>query len=357
MTRTIQRRVAAAAGLVLLAGCGGSGKDPGGSTTSAATAAARISLTISDPGSETVAAHHRGARLVGQAVVIGRAQPHRTLRVSSGCGQDACLTRATVDDQGFWEARLRVTAATGRPYARVTAELADESAISLVHLRGPAMRRPKTTRTAQRKPPGTPPSSSATTRESEPDTLPAATGSTPTVGLDGSSKGNVLVIGDSLEVLTSPYLQRYLPSAHLTINAKGGFSSLQLFRLFQESYDPSQSVIVFDAGTNDNPNYPQILAGRLAAVAAEVGERCMVVPTIHGLSVDGVNSAGKNRTVRAFVASRPGTQSPDWASAVAEHPELMQSDDLHPIPQGADYRAQLIAQGVRACFQVNEISR
>ena len=353
MTRTIQRLAAAAAGLVLLAGCGGSGKDPGGSTTSAATAAGRISLTISDPGSETVEAHHRGARLVGQAVVIGRAPPRRT----SGCGQDACLTRATVDDEGYWEARLRVTAATRRPYARVTAQLADESAISLVHLRGPVVRRPKTEPKAQRRPAGASASSAAGTRESEPDTLPAATGSTPTVNLDGSSKGNVLVIGDSLEVLTSPYLQRYLPSAHLTINAKGGFSSLQLFRLFQESYDPSQSVIVFDAGTNDNPNYPQILAGRLAAVAAEVGDRCMVVPTIHGLSVDGVNSAGKNRTVRAFVASRPGTQSPDWASAVAEHPELMQSDDLHPIPQGADYRAQLIAQGVRACFQVNEISQ
>jgi hypothetical protein len=28
----------------------------------------------------------------------------------------------------------------------------------------------------------------------------------------------------------------------------------------------------------------------------------------------------------------------------------MQSDDLHPIPAGADYRAQLIAQGIEGCL-------
>jgi hypothetical protein len=161
----------------------------------------------------------------------------------------------------------------------------------------------------------------------------------------------VLVIGDSLEVLTSPYLQRHLPGAHLTINAKGGYNSVQLFDLFKKSYDPSQSVIVFDAGTNDNPAYPQILASRLRAVAKIVGDRCLVVPTIHGLTVNGINSAGKNRVVRAFVASRSGTEVPDWAAAVASHPELMQSDNLHPIAAGANFRAKLIAAGIQSCGQ------
>ena len=161
--------------------------------------------------------------------------------------------------------------------------------------------------------------------------------------------GGVLVVGDSLEVLTSPYLKNYLPASKLTVNAVGGYSSLQIFELFQESYDPSQSVIVFDAGTNDNPSYPEILAGRLQAVAKIVGDRCMVVPTIHGLSVDGVNSSGKNRVVQAFAASRPATVTPDWAGFVATHPELMQSDNLHPTAEGADARAQLIAQAVDAC--------
>jgi hypothetical protein len=164
------------------------------------------------------------------------------------------------------------------------------------------------------------------------------------------ARPHVLVVGDSLEELTSPYLGRYLPGVELTVNAVGGSNSYQIFDLFQESYEPSDDVIVFDAGTNDNPEYPQILEGNLHKVAAIVGNRCMVVPTIHGFTVNGVDNTGKNRVVAEFAASRPGTQVPDWANVVATRPDLMQSDGLHPIPEGADYRAQLIAQGVEGCL-------
>jgi hypothetical protein len=162
--------------------------------------------------------------------------------------------------------------------------------------------------------------------------------------------GGVLVVGDSLEELTSPYLAKFLPGIPLTINAVGGYNSYQILELFEESYDPSQRVIVFDAGTNDNPSYPQILAENLGKVAATVGDRCMVVPTIHGLHPGGVDDSGKNRTVAEFAASRPGTQTPDWQGAVFSHPELMQADNLHPIEAGAELRARLIAQGVMACL-------
>jgi hypothetical protein len=165
-----------------------------------------------------------------------------------------------------------------------------------------------------------------------------------------AGSGGALVVGDSLEVLTSPYLKQYLHGIPLTVNAVGGYNSFQIFDLFKQSYDPSQSVIVFDSGTNDDPAYPQILAGRLDAVARIIGNRCMVVPTIHGLNVNGITSAGKNRVVHQFAASRPGTQTPDWAGFVAAHPDLMQPDNLHPLPAGANDRARLIAQGIRDCL-------
>jgi hypothetical protein len=167
-----------------------------------------------------------------------------------------------------------------------------------------------------------------------------------------SGSGGVLVVGDSLEELTSPYLKQYLPGVPLTVNAVGGYNSFQIFDLFEESYDPSQSVIVFDAGTNDNPAYPEILAGNLDKVAATIGDRCMVVPTIHGFTVDGIDNTGKNNVVASFAASRPGTQVPDWARAEETHPELMQADDLHPTAAGADLRARLIARGVKACLGI-----
>jgi hypothetical protein len=170
----------------------------------------------------------------------------------------------------------------------------------------------------------------------------------PSASAEGS--GGVLVVGDSLEELTSPYLARYLPGVPLTVNAKGGYNSYEILELFEESYNPSQSVIVFDAGTNDNPSYPQILAENLSKVAATVGNRCMVVPTIHGLHPGGVSDTGKNRVVAEFAASRPGTEVPNWAGFVATHPQLMQADHLHPIQAGAEARARLIAQGVLGCL-------
>ncbi|HET7121511.1 MAG TPA: hypothetical protein VFI17_09730 [Solirubrobacterales bacterium] len=169
-----------------------------------------------------------------------------------------------------------------------------------------------------------------------------------------AARPHVLVVGDSLAELTSPYLGRYLPGVEITVNAVGGSNSYQIFDLFQESYEPSDDVIVFDAGTNDNPEYPEILAGNLAKAAAIVGDRCMVVPTIHGFTVNGVDNTGKNRVVAEFAASRPGTQVPDWAAVATTQPELMQSDGLHPVEAGADYRAQLIAQGVEGCLAYDQ---
>jgi hypothetical protein len=162
--------------------------------------------------------------------------------------------------------------------------------------------------------------------------------------------GGVLVVGDSLEELTSPHLHSLLPGVRLTIDAVGGSNSYEIFDLFQESYAPSDSVIVFDAGTNDNPAYPEILAENLHKVAATVGDRCMVVPTIHGYTVNGINNRGKNRVVHEFAASRPGTQTPDWATTVNQNPSLLEPDNLHPNPEGDEVRAQLIAEGISGCL-------
>jgi hypothetical protein len=92
------------------------------------------------------------------------------------------------------------------------------------------------------------------------------------------------------------------------------------------------------------------LAENLQKVAQTVGDRCLVVPTIHGFTVNGVDNAGKNRVVAEFAASRPGTQTPDWAGFVHTHPQLMQSDNLHPIEAGAEARARLIAAGIDRCL-------
>ena len=169
-----------------------------------------------------------------------------------------------------------------------------------------------------------------------------------------SAAPKVLVVGDSLQESTSLYLDKYLPGIELTVNAVGGSNTFEILELFEESYDPSMSVIVFDGGTNDNPNYPEILEENLAKVAATVGNRCMVVPTIHGYTVEGANNRGKNRVVHEFAASRPGTQTPDWATVANTRLDMLQPDKLHPSEEGADYRAQLIAEGILNCLNFAE---
>ncbi len=173
---------------------------------------------------------------------------------------------------------------------------------------------------------------------------PAAAGAAP----------KVLVVGDSLEESTAPNLEKYLPGVEVTVNAVGGSNTFEILDLFEESFEPSYSVVVFDGGTNDNPNYPQILEENLAKVAATVGDRCMVVPTIHGYTVEGANNRGKNRVVHEFAAARPGTQTPDWATVANTRPDLMQADNLHPSEAGADVRAQLIADGIVGCLTAVE---
>jgi lysophospholipase L1-like esterase len=177
--------------------------------------------------------------------------------------------------------------------------------------------------------------------------LSPAAGATP-------PRADVLVVGDSLEELTSPHLPDYLPGVKLTVNAVGGTNTFEILDLFEASYDPSQDVIVFDGGTNDNPNYPEILEENLGKVAAQIGDRCMVVPTIHGYTVEGADNHGKNSVVHRFAASRPGTQTPDYASLVNHNPDLLQSDNLHPTEEGAERRAELIAQGILGCIAYEE---
>ena len=169
-------------------------------------------------------------------------------------------------------------------------------------------------------------------------------------------RANVLVVGDSLEELTGPHISQFLPGVKVTVDAVGGANTFKIRELFEESYEPSQSVVVFDGGTNDNPNYPQILEENLAKVAAAVGDRCMVVPTIHGFTVEGTGNRGKNAVVHRFAASRPGTQTPDWASFVHHHPQLM-ADELHPDATGAERRAELIAEGILGCIAFEETDR
>lgn len=164
-----------------------------------------------------------------------------------------------------------------------------------------------------------------------------------------SAPSNILVVGDSLEVGTAPNLGGMLPGASITSDAAESRSSSAVLDALAENFDPGFDVVVFDAGTNDDPANPGLLASNLEQAASLIGDRCMVIATVNRPPYNGVTVDGINDVVRAFAASRPNTQVADWRSAALANPGLLYSDAIHPTPDGYQLRAQLIAGAIASC--------
>jgi lysophospholipase L1-like esterase len=160
----------------------------------------------------------------------------------------------------------------------------------------------------------------------------------------------VLVVGDSLEVGTGPYLQRELAGSAVTVDASTGRPSREGLRVLARRLRPEHRVVVFDLGVNDDPAQPGALAADLAAARRLTGRRCLVVATYQRPPLNGVTVAGLNRAVESFAAGAPGVQLVDWQGAVKGDPGLLNPDHLHPKPAGYALRGRLVAEGVRACL-------
>jgi hypothetical protein len=177
--------------------------------------------------------------------------------------------------------------------------------------------------------------------------LALAVAAAPALGQGGSG---VIVVGDSLEVGTSPYLGRYLPGVPLTVDAVESRPSGDAVQALRDGLRPSHSVIVFDAGVNDDPAQPGVLAGDLQTVDQLAGGRCVVVATVSRPPYNGVGPEGLNGAISSFAGSRPNTQLVDWRAAALANPGLINSDGVHPTAAGYQLRARLIARGIGACL-------
>jgi hypothetical protein len=158
---------------------------------------------------------------------------------------------------------------------------------------------------------------------------------------------SVLVVGDSLEVGSGPYLRHLLPG--VTVDAEKGRTSSEGVRVLSSLLDPSVRVIVFPLGTNDSPSNAGGLAANLAAVRQMAGDRCVVVATISRPPAGGVSVGAINRVVEQF-AGRPAAQVADWRTVVASIPSLLVGDRVHATGDGYSVRATLLAEAVQGCL-------
>jgi len=159
----------------------------------------------------------------------------------------------------------------------------------------------------------------------------------------------VLVIGDSLEVGTGPFLRSELGPIPLTIDARESRPSSAGVSALSDRLRPDHTIVVFDLGVNDDPSQPASLARNLAVVRGIVGDRCLIVATLSRPPLNGVTIAGSNAVVRAFVDQTPRALLFDWQAAAASNPALLGPDRVHLGPGGYAARAALLAREIEAC--------
>jgi lysophospholipase L1-like esterase len=170
--------------------------------------------------------------------------------------------------------------------------------------------------------------------------LAAAAGAVPASG----DTGRVLVVGDSLEVGTGPYLRGALGSVELDIDAKTSRTSTQGLAVLRRRLLPEYRAVVFDLGVNDGAAVRQ-LAANLVAARQVVDDRCLVVSTVHR---PGASTVQANRAIRAFADADLHAVLVDWDAAA--DPALLSTDGVHAKPLGYKRRAQVVAEGVAACL-------
>jgi hypothetical protein len=344
---------------LMLSACGA-----GPSTTSTKTPPPipAVGLTIDSPEGGAVTATKEEGALVADVRMRGHAQPGAFVRVSSGCAEPGCELSAPVDDSGRWSVTVRAQAPTGKPYARLFAQLAAESSITLVKLKEPGTRaaRAKARKArrarelaAQREQAsrgGGAAAPSTTTAPAAPPLpeIPNATPDPTPAPTPGTATGNsVLLIGDSLGLGIQPYLSGLLPGWSVTSDSRTGRPLAEGMSRWRAERG-SAAVSAFSLFTNDAPTNTSALE---AAVRESASGGCAVWATIVRPPQGGTSYKAANQVLERLAQELPGrVVVVPWAATVAATPGLVGSDGVHATTQGYQQRAQLYAQAIQSCL-------
>ena len=159
----------------------------------------------------------------------------------------------------------------------------------------------------------------------------------------------MLVVGDSLQVGTGPYLEQELGRIPAEFDQRTGRGSAEGVGRLQLRLRPEHTIVIFDLGTNDDPRQPDALYQNLSEARAIAGDRCLVVATILRPPYAGVGPEGLSAAVERFASEQANVQLVDWFGAVTSSPGLLYEDGYHARPEGYALRGRLLAEAVAAC--------
>ena len=158
-----------------------------------------------------------------------------------------------------------------------------------------------------------------------------------------ASATRVLYVGDSLGVGTTPYLRGLLPGTPVRADNRVGRPSGEAVGVLARLIRPSDTVIVFDAGTNDDTRATAAYAARLRAVRHLAGSRCVVLATLNRPPLNGVGPGRLNAVISGFSYQDPNVEVADWAAAVNRR--ILARDGVHATGRGYALRARLRRAG------------
>ena len=159
--------------------------------------------------------------------------------------------------------------------------------------------------------------------------------------------GALTFVGDSLNVGTDPLLREELPGWTIDAHDRVGRTTPEGIEVLRERAGSLSPVVVVSLGTNDPAGSETEFRSLVDEALAIVGPgRCLVWATIVR---DGEERTGFDDVLRAAASEHDNVRLVDWATIVAEHPELLAADAVHGTPDGYARRAQETARVVRTC--------
>jgi lysophospholipase L1-like esterase len=336
-------------GLLLLAGCGGSGDEPA-ATPDVAVVAAQPEIRVRAPanGARVRADDRIGARLSAKLAVRGTAAPGTALVIESSCRTEVdCRTPVTVGEDGLFRATVAVWSVPGGKQGRVVVGAegsapADRTRLTVLLVAGPDAERAEE-EPAEREPKRTPtpePEAEATPRSADP-VAPAR-----------QQPRTLVMIGDSLAEGTEPHLAGLLSGWRVTTDARRSRPLAEGMGILQSTQIPTGPVVLaFSLFTNDDPNAIAALESAVRTSVQRAGAGgCAVWATIARPPFNGVPYDRANARLKALAGELGGRlQVVPWAQAVASSPSLLAGDRVHGTPEGYRVRAQMYAEAARAC--------
>lgn len=164
---------------------------------------------------------------------------------------------------------------------------------------------------------------------------------------------DVLVLGDSLGLDVYAWLADLLPDRYVSYAAVVGRNTPDtLTALRQLNPADVPPVVLISLGTNDL----DAASFRSAAesILATLGpNRCVVWSDIVRPESFGEGNAPINDAIAELARAHPNVHVFHWSALVAQHPDWIAGDGIHPGEQGAQARAQGFADAALTCSPLN----